>query len=385
MMLESCIAVLKYRQFRGSALNRESFVIADYGCADAGTSLPLMNKLIQTVRKYEPDTHIVLMYEDQAGNDWTSVFRRLQGDIAVPDEPSILDRFPNVSIAATGVSFYRPCFPPESVDLMFSATAMHWLRKAPCDMPDVLHSAMLPPDSPEAAAYAAAADADWRCILRERARELKPGGRFGCVTFARDDSGRRFLGASPHVPASMHAFFRDAWLGFAAAGRITPAEFRATNFPNQYRTLAECLAPFGGPAGPAAATAAARIIGPDDGGVRAAGPFEGLAVVGAGYGEVRCPYHRRWLAERPPASAAAADRAAAARAHARRYVPTTRTWSNSTFEAGLSRSRPAEERAAIVDELFQQYEDAVASAPEDHAMDYFHVYLAVEKAVRPSE
>jgi SAM-dependent methyltransferase len=319
------------------------------------------------------------LYEDQASNDWTSVFRRLQGEIATSDEQPLLDRFSNISIAATGVSFYRPCFPPASVDLMFSATAMHWLRSVPCVMPDVLHSAMLPPSSPEAAAYAATADADWRCILRERARELKPGGRFGCVTFARDELGNRFLGASLHVPRSMHGCFRDIWMGLAAEGTISPAEFRATNFPNQYRTLAECLAPFGGGAGPTAADPS--VGGGSTGGAATPSRFEGLALVNAAYGEVRCPYHRRWLAERPPTGAPAEERAAAARAHARRFVPTTRTWSNSTFEAGLSPARPAAERAGLVGELFRRYEDAVAAAPEEHAMDYFHVYLTVEKAL----
>ena len=43
----------------------------------------------------------------------------------------ILDRFDNVTMVATGASFYRNCFPPASVDLMFSATAMHWFRRAP--------------------------------------------------------------------------------------------------------------------------------------------------------------------------------------------------------------------------------------------------------------
>jgi indole-3-acetate O-methyltransferase len=326
------------------------------------------------------------MYEDQASNDWTSVFRRLQGEIAPSSneegklaEAAILDRFPNISVLATGVSFYRACFPPSSVDLMFSATAMHWLRGTPCEMQDVLHSAMLQPGTPEHAAYAAAADSDWRLILRERARELKPGGRFGAVTFARNERGH-YLGASAHVPRSMHACLRDIWAGLAAEGAISAAEFRATNFPNQYRTLAECLAPFGGPAGPAADTAA-RIIGAGDGGVRAAAPFEGLAVVGAGYGEVRCPYHSRLAAA--PLAADPAARAAAARAHARRYVPTTRTWSNSTFEAGLARARPAAERAALVEELFRRYEDAVAAAPGDHAMDYLHVYMALEKTPGP--
>ena len=64
-----------------------------------------------------------------------------------------------------------------------------------------------------------------------------------------------------------------------------------------------------------------------------------------------------------------------AKEHARRYVPTTRTWSNSTFEAGLDDSRSAEEKSALVDALFEEYEIRVAANPDDHAMDYVHSYL----------
>lgn len=60
-------------------------------------------------------------------------------------------------------------------------------------------------------------------------------------------------------------------------------------------------------------------------------------------------------------------------------MPTTRTWSNSTFESGLSSKRSPEERAAITQEMFQLYEDEVAANPQDHAMDYQHVYLVFQR------
>jgi hypothetical protein len=61
-------------------------------------------------------------------------------------------------------------------------------------------------------------------------------------------------------------------------------------------------------------------------------------------------------------------------------VPTTRTWSNSTYSNGLDGSRSAEEKAALVDELFDRYAALVAEAPEEHAMDYVHCYAVIEKA-----
>ena len=47
--------------------------------------------------------------------------------------------------------------------------------------------------------------------------------------------------------------------------------------------------------------------------------------------------------------------------------------------SALSDSRTSEEKANIVDELFQRYEKEVAKRPEDHGMDYVHAYMVIEK------
>jgi hypothetical protein len=57
-------------------------------------------------------------------------------------------------------------------------------------------------------------------------------------------------------------------------------------------------------------------------------------------------------------------------AHAKKFVPTTRTWSNSVFLSGLDSSRSLKEREAIVDEMYGRYEAEVAKNPAGHAMDY---------------
>ena len=388
IMMEACASVLAARAKRGAAAVREPFVIADYGAADAGTSLPLMHELVALIRKAEPDSPVVLSYEDQPQNDWTSVFRRLLGEIpsqaGFDHDPNsikegILDRFDNVTMVATGASFYRNCFPPASVDLMFSATAMHWFRRAPINMKTVVHSAMLAKTDAEFSAYWKQADEDWRLILAQRAKELKVGGRFGCVSFARTEDDY-FLGKSAHVKESMHGRFRDLWARFAEQGKITKAEFESTNFPNQYRCMEEYLAPFGGASAAAKVDSDAPIISGRDGGLGAQGDFHGLHVIGANYGETRCPYHLRWMAEAGERKAKGVDEKEAARRHAQFFVPTTRTWSNSTFESGLdASSRSDAERVAITQDMYQLYEDEVAANPQDHAMDYQHVYLSIEK------
>jgi len=138
--------------------------------------------------------------------------------------------------------------------------------------------------------------------------------------------------------------------------------------------MEEYLLPFGGASGAATATDAALVCG-KDGGLAGKQAFQGLHVLGANYGETRCPYNLRWINE----SSKSSD-PKAARAHAKFFVPTTRTWSNSTFESGLDASKRSEaERAQITQDMFQLYEDEVAANPQDHAMDYQHVYLAIEK------
>lgn len=112
---------LAARQRNGTA--GSTFSIADFGAADGGTSLPLWRRIVAAVRKAEPTAPIVMQYEDQAMNDWQSVFKITQGTVpGLPD--SYMGDDDNVFVLASGTSFYQQCFAPDSVDLAFCATAM---------------------------------------------------------------------------------------------------------------------------------------------------------------------------------------------------------------------------------------------------------------------
>jgi len=341
--------VLSARAARGAPGRRETFTLVDYGTADAGTSMPLLKELVVTLRSAEPDTPIAVVYEDQSTNDWNSVFARVHNRL-LGAEPSYLADGAGagkVFVFASGESFYAQCSPDATVDLGFSATAMHWLTAAPARMPDALFAA-LTADAAAAEAYRAQARADWRTIMLQRARELKPGGALVVANFTVDDGGR-FLGNSQHAARSMFDMFTELWASMATEGLITRAEFEATNFPIFYRSLAECREPFDDPESPISTAGLRWVSGSTD--------------------LVRCPYHVRWLAEGGDPLA-----------HARRFVPTTRTWSNSTFASGLdARTRSAAERAALVEMLFERYAQRVAAAPAEHAMDYVHAYLHLAK------
>ena len=56
------------------------FTIVDYGCADGGTSMPLLYACVKELRKnYGNELPIHVIYEDQPINDFKSLFLRLQG------------------------------------------------------------------------------------------------------------------------------------------------------------------------------------------------------------------------------------------------------------------------------------------------------------------
>lgn len=325
------------------------FHIADFGTADAGTSLPLICAVVSAVRAAEgPATPIVVCYEDQPSNDWNSAFKRIHGLLNGADESFMRWGDDNVFALAAGTSFYRPCFPAGTIDVGFSATAMHWLSATPQPIPDALHSACSF-DGPTTAAFEQQAAKDWHRVMSLREEELKPGGQLVLVNFAKDEFGQ-FLGETARLKQSMHRTLAELWEGL-----VTAEEFEATNFPNQYRSLEETTAPFVAGRGSLASS---------------------MAVVTAKTEVVPCPFFDAFheLGGRKKDYAFAGDAAG----HAQNYVPTTRTWSNSTFLAGVG-SRAPQEQVALVDALFEAYKARVAAAPGEHAMDYVHAYVHFEK------
>lgn len=331
-------AVLEAVKDRLVARKHESpqpFRVLDLGCADAGTSLPLMHHICQLVRAAEPQTPIEIVYEDQQTNDWTCVFERVHHVIPTSSAPAkdIAD-YGNVFVWATGTSFYKQCVTAESVDVAFSSTAMHWLTDAPCTIPDALHPACTK-DPVVQAQFRKRGVEDMATILQHRAAELKPGGWFVLTNFAVDADGQ-FLGKTASMKESMHDTFAALWKEIA-----TDEIFNATNFPNQYRTQAEHVE-----AVPSTLTLTS-------------------------YKDqlVRCPFHERFMWGGYKSAEAYADD----------YLNTTRTWSNSTFLAGALAFVDHEEATRMVDELFRQYREYIVQNPADHGMDYVHGYMVLEK------
>eukprot|EP01063_Lacrimia_lanifica_P031620 TRINITY_DN5258_c0_g2_i3.p1 TRINITY_DN5258_c0_g2~~TRINITY_DN5258_c0_g2_i3.p1 ORF type:complete len:857 (+),score=371.78 TRINITY_DN5258_c0_g2_i3:85-2655(+) len=349
--------------------------VADYGTADAGTSLGLMNELIKVCDAHAKDENLQyrIEYEDQTLNEWRSVFRHAYGDIEVRDAngavlPAPWKLYPGrVFVSGVGLTFFEQCMPAASVDVGMSFTAMHWLSRDPIGAAatslkgteEYVHHAQVVRDRvrgvdverlPSIEAHEKQAAKDWYAIMKAREAEMVSGGVFMLVNFTVSSEGH-LLGGS-EVGQSMYDNFGRCWKALQAEdGLISEAEVRALSFPNYYRSQEEVLAPLQGET--------------------ENGPRLGFAVAEIETKVVRCPYREAWTSGK--------CKGMTAEEYARWFVPTTRTWSNSTFHAALSAERPAAEREEIVGRFWERYTQLVAEAPAEHGMDYVHCYAILRR------
>ena len=320
--------------------NRRPFTIVDYGAADGGTSLDLVTKIIAEVRSRSAQREISVMYTDLPRNDFSALFKMLDGQ--VPELQSYLEKFDDVYVSSTGTSFYSQVLPSESVDLGFSATAMHWLSGVPVNITDHVHS--VGASGAEWEAFSQYAQNDWETILVNRAKELVSGGLLVMANFCIDEEGR-YLGNTRG--RNMFDTFYKLWRELVETGIITEQECMNTTFPQFYKTLEEFQQPFGDP----------------NSTVRRAG----LQLETIYTGITDCPYRAEF------------ERSGNSVEFANSYVPTLRSWSEGVFMGGLDASRPLEQRNRIVEEFYENYNSLVRKEPDQHAMDYVHVYMVVRK------
>jgi SAM-dependent methyltransferase len=317
--------------------------IADFGAADGGTSKKTIRDTVAALRQRFPVVEIQVTYTDLASNDFSTLFKTMQG-MEGQTENTYLTEFDGVFIDACGIGFHRQLLPSGTLDIGFSATAMHYVSEKPCEIPDHVH--MVGASGAPLAAFAKQAATDWENILLARAAELRPGGRLVFMNFGKDEQGR-YLGATGGV--KMFDTFDALWRDLRDQGRISATEYQNATFAQFYRTPEEFCAPL-----------------LDEGSaVRDAG----LRLVSAHTGLVRCPYR----------AAYDGSDTMTARAFAISYIPTLRSWSETVFKNAADPGRDPEDWAAIVDAFYQAYEDLVAENPDGHAMDYVHCYIAIEK------
>ena len=333
--------ILEALERRPPADDGTVFQMTDMGCADGGTSIDMVGRVLKDVRVRCPSRPIQMTYTDLPKTDYAQLFQIVHG---LTDTATYADTIPDLYISASATSFHRRIVPPGTLDLGHSATASHYITEVPAQIEDHVH--MVGATGEVRAAYEAKGAADWENFLIMRASELKPGGFLALFNFGIDEENR-WLGHTGGV--NMFDEFNRHWRAMADEGVITDEEYRATNFPQVYRTVDQFTAPF-------------RDA---DTAVRAAG----LTLEHVETRVVRCPFASAWEAGE---YGSAAEFAAA-------YIPTLRSWSEPVFANGLSTGRSAPDRAALIDAFYGRYEATVAASPDGHAMDYVHCYLICRK------
>ena len=320
--------------------------IADFGAADGGTSKKAIFETIKALRARFPNKQIEVTYTDLPSNDYSNLFKNMLG-LTDDNENNYLSNFSGVFINAIGIGFHRQLLPNESLDIGFSATAMHYVSEKPCEIENHVH--MVGATGKTLAAYAERASKDWENILLARAKELRPGGRLVFMNFCKDDDGW-YLGNTGGV--NMFDTFHSIWRAMQEQGLISDEEYLDASFSQCYRTKEEFCDPFNDSSSPV---------------VKA-----GLKLVSAQTGIVKCPYR---------AAFEASNGAMGNREFARSFIPTLRSWSETVFLNALNKGRTTQEKADLIDLFYQRYEDLVSEKPDGHAMDYVHCYLAIKKTI----
>ena len=206
------------------------------------------------------------------------------------------------------------------------------------------HLALFNAAGEELEAFRRQAHRDWRQILLHRATELKPGGKLILINFGCDEQGR-YLGNTGGV--NMFDTFNQIWLDFVEHGRIEREEYENMTLPQYYNTVEEFSAP---------------LTDPDDAVYQA-----GLRLEHIDTRIVKCPF-----------AEAFAQHGDAAR-FAEEYIPTIRSWNESTYFNALSGQRSLEQRRQIIEDYYASYGDLVRNNPDGHGMDYVHAYMVISK------
>ena len=66
-------------------------------------------------------------------------------------------------------------------------------------------------------------------------------------------------------------------------------------------------------------------------------------------------------------------------------IPTTKTWSHSTFKSALDSIKSEEEKERIMDQFWENYMSLVEKDPKQHGIDYVHAYIVFEKVVKSDD
>jgi SAM dependent carboxyl methyltransferase len=293
-------------------------VVADYGASQGKNSLHPLRAAIEEIRGRDGagQVDVTVVHTDLPDNDFASLFETVAHD---PETYAGTGVF----TYAAGRSFYEQLFPDGTVSLGWSATAVVWLRKTPCPLPDHLFSYAATGDRRRV--WAEAAADDWKTFLRLRSAELRSGGEMVVTTLV---SGPGYL----DWMALIEAGARDT----LEAGTLDRAELEAMVIPTYIRA-----------------------------------PVDFFGAVAAG-GLPLTLVDSTIEVARDPAFEAFKDHRDASR-YSHEAVAAYRAWSEPALMGALDANRTAEERAAVADDLYEHTRARLEASPTECA---WHIGLA---------
>ena len=317
--------------------------MADFGSADGGTSQEMWGELIKQLRDNNDNRDIEILYTDLASNDFSTLFKTMQG-MQGDSKISFQNKFSNIFIHGSGTGFHQKLMTSGSLSLGFSATAMHYVSKKPCQIENHVH--MVGANKNEKSQFEKQAHKDWESILLGRSKELVRGGRFICLNFGIDEKGRYLGNTGGH---SMFDKFNFHWNNLRIKGRITDHEFKSATFAQHYRTVKEFCKPF------------------ED--HNSSVYKSGLRLLSYSTKLTQCPYRINYEKNNSSMSA---------KKFASNLIPTMRSWSETVFRTALV-DREENQINDIVNEFYNSYQQDIAQNPKGHAMDYIHIIMEIEK------
>ncbi|EGX49358.1 hypothetical protein TWF173_002276 [Orbilia oligospora] len=148
-----------------------NLTIVDYGCSQGRNSIAMMQRVLN---RMAPSSTASLVFEDLPSNEFASLIRLL---------PELSASNPTLKIYPSLIprSFYEPVIAPATVDIGFTSSTIHWLKRMP----------LLKPPTETVSEYyakrtcrnAPEAEENFREFLTLRGQEIKSGGYFIIACF----------------------------------------------------------------------------------------------------------------------------------------------------------------------------------------------------------
>ncbi|CAK8722413.1 MAG: hypothetical protein D3915_06840 [Candidatus Electrothrix sp. AU1_5] len=311
------------------------FRFCDYGTADGGTSTGMWKFVCSKVLELGGDREIEVILND---------LPKMIGATLVKNGQSLSELYPKVRVLISPESFYNATAVRKSIDLGFSATAMHWLSKLPYHIENHTHPNACP-NREDFEAFCRQSAIDWKLLLSRRKEELKPGGKMVFVNLSRNSEGM-YLGHNKE-DKNLHEVLHNIWRSFKEEGKISLKEYESATFQNFYRSEEEYIK-----------------------GIEEVG---GLTLLDIRTELIKCPYREKF------------DEDGDVEKFALGLTGTVRSWSEHVFfEAVSSRKDVKKDKRDIVEAFYGRFKEEVANNPTSYSMDYIENYLLVSKAFSPA-